>query len=86
MKLEKLQLAGSVAALCVGLFAFASPANAQVLAAAQAAEDRSIRPFTVQVPRPSSTSCGGASTPRAGRIRRLSKTAHRDPSSRNSAR
>jgi Epoxide hydrolase N terminus len=64
MTLEKLQLAGSVAALSVGVFVFASPNYAQtmttsdtdavVVAAApatrQAAEDRSIRPFTVHVP------------------------------------
>ena len=64
MTLEKLQLAGSVAALAVGVFVFASPHYAQtmttsdtdavVVAAApatrQAAEDRSIRPFTVHVP------------------------------------
>ena len=50
MKLEKLQLAGSVTALCVGLFALTSPTQAQVHAAPQAAEDRSIRPFTIQVP------------------------------------
>ena len=64
MKVENLQLASSVAALSVGLFVFASPDTAQatttsdpgavVVAAAPAtrhtAEDRSIRPFTVQVP------------------------------------
>jgi hypothetical protein len=64
MTLEKLQLAGSVAALAAGVFVFASPHYAQtmttsdtdavVVAAApatrQAAEDRSIRPFTVHVP------------------------------------
>jgi hypothetical protein len=64
MTLEKLQLAGVVAALSVGVFVFASPHYAQtmttsdtdavVVAAApatrQAAEDRSIRPFTVHVP------------------------------------
>ena len=64
MTLEKLQLAGAVAALSVGVFVFASPHYAQtmttsdtdavVVAAApatrQAAEDRSIRPFTVHVP------------------------------------
>jgi quercetin dioxygenase-like cupin family protein len=64
MTLEKLPLAGSVAALAVGVFVFASPHYAQtmtpfdtdaaVVAAApathQAAEDRSIRPFTVHVP------------------------------------
>jgi pimeloyl-ACP methyl ester carboxylesterase len=42
MTLEKLQLGGSMATLCVGLFLFASPN--------QAAEDGSIRPFKVQVP------------------------------------
>ena len=64
MTLEKLQRAGSVAALAVGVFVFASPHYAQtmttsdtdavVVAAApatrQAAEDRSLRPFTVHVP------------------------------------
>ena len=64
MTLETLQRAGSVAALAVGVFVFASPHYAQtmttsdtdavVVAAApatrQAAEDRSIRPFTVHVP------------------------------------
>ena len=64
MTLETLQRAGSVAALAVGVFVFASPNYAQtmttsdtdavVVAAApatrQAAEDRSIRPFTVHVP------------------------------------
>ena len=62
MKVENLQLASSVAALSVGLFVFASPDTAQatttsdpgavVVAAAtrHTAEDRSIRPFTVQVP------------------------------------
>jgi pimeloyl-ACP methyl ester carboxylesterase len=64
MTLEKLRLAGSLAALSVGLFVFASPdyaqtmttsdADAVVVAAApatrQAAEDRSIRPFTVRIP------------------------------------
>ena len=64
MTLEKLQRAGSVAALAVGVFVFASPHDAQtmttsdtdavVVAAApatrQAAEDRSIRPFIVDVP------------------------------------
>ena len=63
MTLEKLQLAGSVAALSVGVFVFAFPHYAQtmttsdtdavVVAAApatgQAAEDRSSRPFTVHV-------------------------------------
>src|SRR5688500_10371884 len=50
MTLEKLHLAGSVAALCVGLFVFASPSYAQAPATRQAAEGRSIRPFTVHVP------------------------------------
>ena len=64
MTLEKLQRAGAVAALAVGVFVCASPHYAQtmtpsdtdavVVAAApatrQAAEDRSIRPFTVHVP------------------------------------
>ena len=64
MTLEKLQLAGAVAALSVGLFVFASPhytqtmtpsdTDAVVVAAApatrQAAEERSLRPFTVHVP------------------------------------
>src|ERR1700682_4413917 len=43
MKLEKLNIAGWIAALAVGLFAGASAAHAQT-------SDRSIRPFTVQVP------------------------------------
>ena len=43
MKLEKLNIAGWIAALAVGLFAGASPGHAQT-------SDRSIRPFTVQVP------------------------------------
>jgi pimeloyl-ACP methyl ester carboxylesterase len=60
MTLEKLQLASSVAALSVGGFVFASPGYAQTMttsatdaaapATRQAAEDRSIRPFTVRVP------------------------------------
>src|SRR3712207_5028206 len=50
MTLEKLHLAGSVAALCVGLCVFASPSYAQAPATRQAAEDRAIRPFTVHVP------------------------------------
>jgi pimeloyl-ACP methyl ester carboxylesterase len=62
MTLEKLQLAGLVGALSVGLFVFACPNYAQtmttsdavVVAAAsatrQGAEDGSIRPFKVQVP------------------------------------
>jgi len=64
MTLEKLQLAGSVAALAVGVFVFASPHYAQTMttsdtdavvvdaapATRQAAEDRLIRPFTVHVP------------------------------------
>jgi hypothetical protein len=64
MTLGTLQLAGSVAALAVGVCVFASPHDAQtmttsdpdavVVAAApvtrQAAEDRPIRPFTVHVP------------------------------------
>src|SRR5688500_8557480 len=50
MTLEKLHFAGSVTALCVGLFVFASPSYAQVPATRQAAQDRSIRPFTVHVP------------------------------------
>jgi pimeloyl-ACP methyl ester carboxylesterase len=50
MTLEKLHLAGSVAALCVGLCVFASPGYAQAPATRQAADDRSIRPFTVHVP------------------------------------
>jgi pimeloyl-ACP methyl ester carboxylesterase len=51
MTLEKLQLTGSATALCVGLLAFALPGHAQAPTASQVAEDRSIRPFTVQVPR-----------------------------------
>src|SRR5256714_1100163 len=43
MKIEKLNIAGWIAALAVGLFAGASPGHAQT-------SDRSIRPFTVQVP------------------------------------
>jgi hypothetical protein len=49
MTLEKLQLAGSVAALSVGVFVFASPSYAQAPATRQAAEGRSIRPFTVSI-------------------------------------
>jgi pimeloyl-ACP methyl ester carboxylesterase len=43
MKLGNLNIAGWIAALAVGLFAGASPGHAQT-------SDRSIRPFTVQVP------------------------------------
>src|SRR2546423_8481907 len=43
MKLEKLNIAGWIAALAVGLFAGASPGHAQPA-------DRWIRPLTVQVP------------------------------------
>jgi pimeloyl-ACP methyl ester carboxylesterase len=50
MMLKKLQIGGSVAALCLGLLAFASPCHAQAHAALQAPKDQSIRPFTVQVP------------------------------------
>jgi len=45
----KLQLAGLVTAFSVGLVVFASPGHAQAPATRQAAEGRSIRPFTVQV-------------------------------------
>ena len=44
MSFEKLQLAGLISTLSVGLVVFASPGRAQE------PEDRSIRPFTVQVP------------------------------------
>ena len=50
MTVKKLPIAGSGIALCLGLLAFASPGHAQALAASQLAEDRSIRPFTAQVP------------------------------------
>jgi hypothetical protein len=64
MTLEKLQRAGAVAALVVGVFVFASSHYAQTMttsdtdavavaaapATRQAAEDRSMRPFTVHVP------------------------------------
>ena len=50
MTVKKLRMAGSAAALCVGLLAFAPPSHAQARAAHHAPEDRSIRPFTVQVP------------------------------------
>ena len=50
MTVKELQMTGSAAALCVGLLAFASPGHAQVRAAHHAPEDRSIRPFTVQIP------------------------------------
>jgi pimeloyl-ACP methyl ester carboxylesterase len=49
MSLEKLQLAGLVAALSIGVFVFASAGRAQAPATRQAAEDRSIRPFAVQI-------------------------------------
>lgn len=50
-------LAASAAVLSFGLFAFASPGYAQTMTAAapatgQATEDRSIRPFKVQIPQP----------------------------------
>jgi pimeloyl-ACP methyl ester carboxylesterase len=50
MSFKKWQLAGLVAALPVGLVVLASPGQAQAPATLQRAEDRSIRPFTVQVP------------------------------------
>ena len=51
MTAEKRQLASSVAVLFVGLSVFASANYAQTSAPTRpAAEDRSIRPFTVQVP------------------------------------
>jgi pimeloyl-ACP methyl ester carboxylesterase len=50
MSLEKLQLAGLLAAFSVGLVVFASAGHAQSPATQQATEDRSIRPFTVQLP------------------------------------
>ncbi|HEX2228428.1 MAG TPA: epoxide hydrolase, partial [Candidatus Binatia bacterium] len=50
MNLEKLQLAGLVAGLSASLVLFASSGHAQSPATYQAPEDRSIRPFTVQVP------------------------------------
>ena len=54
MTLEKLQLAGSAAALLISLSVFSSPNYAQTTAGAsvtrQADEDRLIRPFTVRVP------------------------------------
>ena len=49
MSLSKLQLAGLVAALSIGLFVFASAGQAQAPATLQGAEDRSIRPYAVQV-------------------------------------
>ena len=49
MGLEKLQLAGFVAALSIGVFVFASAGQAQAPATLQRAEDRSIRPFAVQI-------------------------------------
>src|ERR671913_134711 len=51
MTLEKLQLAGSVAALFVGLSVLSPPNCAQTIAPAarSASEDRSIRPFKVQM-------------------------------------
>ena len=49
MSLDKLQLAGLVAALSIGLFVFASAGQAQAPATLQGAEDRSIRPYAVQV-------------------------------------
>ena len=50
MAIEKLQLAGTIAGLYVGLLAFTSTGHAQALAASQVAEDRAIHPFTVRVP------------------------------------
>ena len=50
MSLEKLQLAGLAAAFSVALVVFASSGRAQEPATRPAAEDRSIRAFTVQVP------------------------------------
>jgi hypothetical protein len=64
MTLETLPLAGSVAALAVGVCVFASPHDAQTMtpsgtdavvvaqapATRQAADDRAIRPFTAHVP------------------------------------
>jgi pimeloyl-ACP methyl ester carboxylesterase len=50
MSLKKLQLVGLVAALSGGLVVLASPGHAQAPATLQEPEDRSIRPFTVQVP------------------------------------
>jgi pimeloyl-ACP methyl ester carboxylesterase len=50
MSLEKSQLAGLVAALPIGVFVFASAGRAQAPATLQSAEDRSIRPFAVQIP------------------------------------
>jgi pimeloyl-ACP methyl ester carboxylesterase len=49
MMFKKLQVAGSATALCVGLLASIPPAHAQATGEQQA-EDRSIRPFTIQVP------------------------------------
>jgi len=76
MKLEKLNIAGWIAALAVGLFAGASPGHAQT-------SDRSIRPFTVQCPRPRSMTCAGASLRRAGPIAKLSRTSPRVCSSKS---
>jgi pimeloyl-ACP methyl ester carboxylesterase len=50
MTIHKLQMAGSATALCAAFLAFASPLHAEARAAGQSPEDRSIRPFTVQVP------------------------------------
>ena len=50
MTVTKLQISGSVVALCASLLALPSPGCAQALAAHQAPEDRSIRPFAVQIP------------------------------------
>jgi pimeloyl-ACP methyl ester carboxylesterase len=50
MSLEKLQLAVLVGAFSAGLVVFASPGDAQTAATHEAAEGRSIRPFTVQIP------------------------------------
>ena len=50
MTVTKLQISGSVVALCASLLALPSPGCAQALAAHQAPEDRSIHPFAVQIP------------------------------------
>ena len=50
MTVTKLQISGSVVALCASLLALPSPCCAQALAAHQAPEDRSIHPFAVQIP------------------------------------